>query len=112
MGLLKAVTMQSLGFRDIPALLALDKKDLVFFLNRFARGFHSKVRPTRVRGPLGDLSKLSWRMGARVKLTLASKEVIEAETILPPAWQVIPDELKWLERKSKSKVLPLLVKNQ
>ncbi|HIO09988.1 TPA: hypothetical protein EYN09_24010, partial [Candidatus Poribacteria bacterium] len=41
------VTMQSLGFRDIPALLALDKKDLVFFLNRFARGFHSKVRPTR-----------------------------------------------------------------
>ncbi|HHZ90612.1 TPA: hypothetical protein EYN65_08810 [Candidatus Poribacteria bacterium] len=79
------VTMQSLGFRDIPALLALDKKDLVFFLNRFARGFHSKVRPTRVRGPLGDLSKLSWRMGARVKLTLASKEVIEAETILPPA---------------------------
>jgi len=79
---------RAIGRRDVGRILSLPRDDRRYFVGRWARsiGSHLRWRMTGDPGdsrPLGDLRKLSFRLGSRVTITLASGHVLSAERVLP-----------------------------
>jgi 2-methylcitrate dehydratase PrpD len=77
-----------LGPRDIVQILRLPKEERDFFLKRWGRSLGSHLRQTPTHHdegyrPLGDLRRLSWRMGSRVTVRLKNGRSLSAERILP-----------------------------
>ena|GEM_PF-1376390 len=79
---------RALGPRDIGQVLRLPKEERSYFFRRWGRSLGSHLRRTSPHGdegyrPLGDLRRLSWRMGSRVTVVLGNGRSLSAERILP-----------------------------
>ena len=79
-------SVRALGLRDIARLLALPAADRRYFLSRWTRSlrrFVGRRRGAAAEDAVGDLRRLSWRMGGRVTVTLQDGRRISAERVLP-----------------------------
>jgi hypothetical protein len=76
---------RTIGLRDIGRLLTLSAHDRGFFVERWLRSArnHLGARRNATGAQVGDLRKLSWRMGARVSVRLKGGKVIAAEQVVP-----------------------------
>jgi hypothetical protein len=79
---------RSIGPGDIVKLLRLPREERSYFIKRWARSLRSYAPighgDTREGfRPLGDLRKLSWRMGSRVTVSLNDGRALLAERIIP-----------------------------
>jgi 2-methylcitrate dehydratase PrpD len=79
---------RALGPGDLVTLLRLPKEERNYFLARWGRSLSSYVRMSRTGSneayrPLGDLRRLSFRMGSRVTVFMNDGSKISAERIIP-----------------------------
>jgi len=79
---------RALGPRDIGQLLRLPREERSYFVRRWGRSLGSHLRRTAPLDgdeyrPLGDLRRISWRMGSRVTVVLGNGRTFSAERILP-----------------------------
>jgi 2-methylcitrate dehydratase PrpD len=79
---------RAIGPGDIVRILRLPKEERSYFVRRWGRSLTSHLRRTPARAdegyrPLGDLRRMSWRMGSRVTVVLKDGRVLAEERILP-----------------------------
>jgi 2-methylcitrate dehydratase PrpD len=79
---------RAIGPKDLVRILRLPKEERGYFLGRWRRslGSHLRRRPSpsdEEYRPLGDLRRMSWRMGSRVTVVLKDGRVLAEERILP-----------------------------
>jgi 2-methylcitrate dehydratase PrpD len=79
---------RALGPRDLVQLLRLPEKERNYFFRRWVRSLWSRVQKMWIKRdeeyrPLGDLRRLSWRMGSRVTVVLKKGKTLTAECIFP-----------------------------
>jgi 2-methylcitrate dehydratase PrpD len=95
---------RAIGVRDILKLLRLPAGDRRFFAARWARSVGSRLQ--RIVGrdeadprPLGDLRRLSFRMGARVTVVQRDGRRLVAERIIPTGMAGDPDRAAVVKEK-------------
>lgn len=79
---------RAIGPGDVVRILRLPKEERSYFFRRWRRSLGSHLRRARPGSdegyrPLGDLRRMSWRMGSRVTIVLKDGRVIAEERILP-----------------------------
>ena len=79
---------RAIGPGDVVRIFRLPKEERGYFLRRWRRSLGSHLRRARPGSdegyrPLGDLRRMSWRMGSRVTVVLKDGRVIAEERILP-----------------------------
>ncbi len=86
-------TASALGLGDVPRLLALPHADRSYFAHRWWRSLRNNLSgvPQHDMRQVGDLSKLSWRMGGRVTVALHDGRRLSAEQVIPPGMAGDPD---------------------
>jgi len=104
---------RAIGARDIARILSLPRDDQRYFARRWTRSIRSHLR-WRMTGdpgdaaPLGDLRKLSFRLGSRVTMTLANGRVVSAERVLPTGMANDPDRGVVVHEKLLAEGTPVL----
>jgi 2-methylcitrate dehydratase PrpD len=106
-------SVRAIGPRDLLRLAALPREDLGFFLGRWRRSLESHLRRALGRddgspAPLGDLRKLSFRMGARVTVTLRGGRRLTAERIVPSGMAGDPDRGGMVREKLRVEGAPVI----
>ena len=79
---------RAIGPRDIVRIFRLPKEERSYFARRWGRSMISHLQRGSARAdqsyrPLGDLRRMSWRMGSRVTVVLKDGRVLAEERILP-----------------------------
>lgn len=94
---------RAIGPRDVAKILLLPGNYRNYFLGRWKRSLASRLLPNRKNdrdgGPMGDLRLLSFRMGARVVVTLKDGRKLEAENVIPTGMAGDPDRLGVVREK-------------
>ncbi len=94
---------RAIGPSDLPRLAALRAEDRRYFAARWARSLRSRLVPhreaQRAAGPLGDLRQLSFRMGARVSVTLRGGRQMSAERFQPTGMAGDPRRAEVVQEK-------------
>jgi 2-methylcitrate dehydratase PrpD len=103
---------RALGPADVPRLLALPPEDRRYFAGRWGRSLVSRLarrrRSSPAEGPLGDLRRLSFRMGARVSVRLRDGRVLTAERVQPTGMAGDPGRAQVVEEKLRVEAEPVL----
>jgi 2-methylcitrate dehydratase PrpD len=79
---------RAIGPADVIRIFRLPKEERSYFFRRWGRSLGSHLRRTSSSldegyRPLGDLRRMSWRMGSRVTVALQDGRVLSEERILP-----------------------------
>ncbi|MGE5230147.1 MAG: MmgE/PrpD family protein [Deltaproteobacteria bacterium] len=95
---------RAIGAGDVVRLLRLPGEDRRYFARRWVRSASSHVRRLVGRDeqdprPLGDLRQLSFRMGARVTVSLADGRRLTEECIVPTGMAGDPDRARVVREK-------------
>jgi hypothetical protein len=103
-------SVRALGLRDVGALLRLAPDDRRYFVGRWTRSFrrHLGRRAGAAERPVGDLRRLSWRMGGRVTVTLADGRKLSAERVVPTGMAGDPDRAAVVREKLLTEGAPRL----
>ncbi len=104
---------RALGFEDLVQLARLPSEDRRFFARRWTRSAGSHLRRLLGRDepaprPLGDLRRLSFRMGARVTIWLADGRRITEERVIPSGMAGDPDRATVVQEKFHTECAPVL----
>jgi hypothetical protein len=104
---------RALGPRDVGQLLRLPKEERDYFFRRWGRSLISHARRLSSRRdeeyrPLGDLRRLSWRMGSRVTVVLKKGQTLSAERILPSGMAGDPNRREVVREKLIAEGEPIL----
>ncbi|HUO65101.1 MAG TPA: MmgE/PrpD family protein, partial [Terriglobales bacterium] len=102
-----------IGPGDLARLLALPAADRRYFVRRWARSFRSHAaralgRRDAGRGPLGDLRRLSFRMGARVTVVLRGGRRLVAERVVPTGMAGDPRRAEVVREKLMAEGAPVI----
>jgi 2-methylcitrate dehydratase PrpD len=104
---------RAIGPRDLLQLLRLPADDRRFFARRWVRSAGSHLR--RIVGkeegdprPLGDLRRLSFRMGARVTVIQRDGRRLVAERIIPTGMAGAPDRAAVVKEKFSAECDPVI----
>jgi len=81
-------SVRAIGLSDVIKILNLPKEERNFFLKRWERSLRSYFHRSQLDQngeyrPLGDLRRLSFRMGGSVTVTLKGGKTLSAERIIP-----------------------------
>jgi 2-methylcitrate dehydratase PrpD len=104
---------RALGLRDVGQLLRLPKEERNYFFRRWRRSLSSHAGRLPSHGddeyrPLGDLRRLSWRMGSRVTVVLNNGKTLSAERILPSGMAGDPNRREVVREKLVAEGEPIL----
>jgi len=104
---------RAIGPRDVIRLLQLPREDRRFFARRWTRSLESHLQRLTGRDeanprPLGDLRKLSFRMGARVTVVQRNGRQLTAERIIPTGMAGDPNRAAVVEEKFSAECDPVI----
>jgi hypothetical protein len=108
-------TGRAIGASDFLRFAKLSTTDRRYFARRWRRSLrgHLGRRVDReTAGPLGDLRKLSFRMGARLSVTMKSGRKLTAERIIPTGMAGDPDRRGMVHEKLLAEGEPVLGSRQ
>jgi hypothetical protein len=108
-------SVRSIGPRDILPLLRLPAEDRRYFARRWMRSASSHIGSMlsasdgddSEQRPLGDLRRLSYRMGARVTVTLRGGRRITRERVIPTGMAGDPDRAAMIREKLDAEMAPV-----
>jgi hypothetical protein len=94
-------SVRAIGLADIRRLLSLSSDDRRFFTQRWRRSLNNHLSRTSRPGArqVGDLRRLSWRMGGRVTVRLDGGRVLSAERIIPTGMAGDPNRIAVVREK-------------
>lgn len=104
---------RTLGPRDIVRIVRLPKEERSYFVRRWGRSLGSYLRRAPARAdegyrPLGDMRRLSWRMGSRVTVVLKDGRSFSEERILPSGMAGDPHRRDVVREKLVAEGEPIL----
>jgi hypothetical protein len=104
-----------LAWTDLPDLLRLPGTDRAYLATRYWRGYRSRLpfaggraAVARYRSSEADLSRLSMRLGARLRVRLRSGKTLEEECRIPPGFAGDPQREERMRDKFRREARPVL----